>query len=210
MGFQRDEGLSALVRVRGAEETVTGGGHAGQRRCGVKSGVYGGYAGREMGDIKWSLFRVQTAALTTGTVFSQVWIRFVIRHSARHWNGSRDCRSCSIGIRMIWAIEGRGQVISTSTPVWHTGHGRRASVSASVLLLPSSSGRSSSGRSRTRRGASTRTSKPCTRRSSSVTSGRASSTRCGPHATRSTTCGHRSNPTSRSSKRWPAHAEAAQ
>jgi hypothetical protein len=28
MGFQRDEGLSALVRVRGAEETVTGGWHA--------------------------------------------------------------------------------------------------------------------------------------------------------------------------------------
>jgi hypothetical protein len=27
-GFQRDEGLSALVRVRGAAECVTGGGHA--------------------------------------------------------------------------------------------------------------------------------------------------------------------------------------
>jgi hypothetical protein len=28
MGFQRDERLSALVRVRGAEETVMGGWHA--------------------------------------------------------------------------------------------------------------------------------------------------------------------------------------
>ena len=97
-----------------------------QRRCGVKSGVCGGSASREMGDRKWSLLRCADRQRSPlGTVFSQVWIGCVIRHSARHWNGSRNCRSSSIVICMIWAIVGRGQVITTSTPVWHTGHGRR-------------------------------------------------------------------------------------
>ncbi len=47
-----------------------------------------------------------------------------------HWNGRRYCRSVSTGNCMIWAIVGRGQRITSSTPTWYAPQ-RRSPADAS-------------------------------------------------------------------------------